>query len=124
MGSGEGVEILVTGGTLDKIYDPIEEDLRFESGRSHVSTILEIGRAKDVTVRILMLIDSFDMTNAAREQIAEAIARSSFVRIIVTHGTSTMVETAQYLGELFPSRSHSLDRGATTVFYRALRRGF
>jgi L-asparaginase len=48
----------------------------------------------DVSVTELLRKDSLQMTDADREVIRQALADSSAARIIVTHGTDTMIETA------------------------------
>ena len=60
--------------------------------------VLRLGRCRvDVAIRQLMMIDSLDMTETDRGVIAEACAASDASRIIITHGTDTMVETARTL---------------------------
>jgi L-asparaginase len=44
-----------------------------------------------------MMIDSLDMTDADRELIVRHCAQSDESRIVITHGTDTMVETAAAL---------------------------
>ena len=90
------IQILVTGGTFDKDYDYISGRLVF--GETHVNAMLERGRCTvPYTVRTLMMIDSLDMTDADREQIAFSVERSPHRQIVVTHGSDTMVKTARFL---------------------------
>lgn len=87
------IRIFVTGGTFDKTYDERTGKLSF--GESHLSEMLSLGRSKvDVSVRTLMMIDSLDMTDADRALIADQCVRCDESRIVITHGTDTMVETA------------------------------
>ena len=87
------VRIFVTGGTFDKEYNELAGALAFN--RSHVEDVLERGRCKlDVAIDVLMMIDSLDMTPADRQKIVAACASCSEPRIVITHGTDTMVETA------------------------------
>jgi len=88
--------ILATGGTMDKVHDAISEKLIF-SDHSLVPEILQECRADGIEHEVVMLIDSLDMTDSDRQEILKAIERRSENRIIVTHGTSTMPETAEYL---------------------------
>jgi L-asparaginase len=61
--------------------------------------MLKLGRCKvDVEVRTLMLIHSLDMTDADREVILEDCRKAKETRILITHGTGTMEETARLLG--------------------------
>jgi L-asparaginase len=90
------IRILITGGTFDKEYDEINGRLFFKD--SHLPEMLALGRCKlDVEIRTLMMIDSLEMTAADRDLIAEQCLAAPGKRIIVTHGTDTMAETAELL---------------------------
>ncbi|MEO1261216.1 MAG: asparaginase domain-containing protein [Bacteroidota bacterium] len=90
------IQIFVTGGTFDKQYNYISGGLYFKD--THVSSMLDRGRCNiDYNVRTLMMTDSLDMTEDDREIIAHACARNPHPRILLTHGTDTMVKTAKFL---------------------------
>jgi len=62
--------------------------------------LLELGRNKvPVEIRTLMMVDSLEMTDEDRELIAHQCNHSEEDRIIITHGTDTMSETAHYLAQ-------------------------
>lgn len=104
--------ILATGGTIDKVHDPIAETLTF--GKiSYIPQILEECRTADITHLVLMFKDSRDMTDADREVILSAIQARPEKSIVVTHGTSTMPLTAEYL------KDHAKDK--TIVLTGAMR---
>ena len=85
--------IFVTGGTFDKTYDEIRGQLAF--GETHLAEMLRLGRSRvEVSISTLMMIDSLDMTDADRAAIVRACAECDQARIVVTHGTDTMVERA------------------------------
>jgi L-asparaginase len=85
--------IFVTGGTFDKTYDEIRGRLSF--GGTHLPEMLRLGRSRvDVSIRTLMMIDSLEMTDADRELIVRSCRECTESRIVITHGTDTMVETA------------------------------
>jgi L-asparaginase len=87
------IRLFVTGGTFDKEYDEINGTLFFKD--SHVSEMLALGRCRlDVKVQTLMMIDSLEMTEADREVIMHQCVRTPESRIVITHGTDTMAETA------------------------------
>jgi L-asparaginase len=87
------IRILITGGTFDKQYDEITARLVFTE--SQVPEMLRLGRCKvDVTTRTVMLVDSLEMTDADRALLAQNCLQAPETRIVVTHGTDTMVETA------------------------------
>jgi L-asparaginase len=90
------IRIFVTGGTFDKEYDEIAGQLYFKD--THIREVLELGRSRlAVEIRTLMMIDSLEMTDDDRRLIAEHCRQAREDRIVITHGTDTMVETAQAL---------------------------
>lgn len=90
------VRLLVTGGTFDKHYDEIHGTLAF--GETNVPAVLARGRCLlPVEVEVLMLKDSLDLSDADRARIVTAARDSAEHRLVVTHGTDTMVETAAAL---------------------------
>ena len=94
--TAEPVGVLITGGTLDKIHDTVSEGLVLD-GATRVSDIFEQGRTGVSRFENLMQIDSLDMTNEDREKILNAVCQAPEDRLIITHGTGTMGETARYL---------------------------
>jgi L-asparaginase len=98
------VRIFVTGGTFDKKYDELNGSLYFED--THLPEMLRLGRSGvDVSVRTLMMIDSLEMTGADRALIVEQCRQASESRLLITHGTDTMVETAAALAGAVPPAS-------------------
>jgi len=94
----ERIRLFVTGGTFDKQYDELRGALFFKD--SHVSEMLRLGRAKlPLEIRTLMMIDSLAMTDADREIVVEQCRAVPESRIVITHGTDTMVATARVLAE-------------------------
>ena len=92
------IRIFVTGGTFDKTYDEISGKLAFD--QTHLPEMLRLGRSRvETTVETLMMIDSLDMTDAARAWIVASCQRCPESRIVITHGTDTMVETAQAVAQ-------------------------
>ena len=92
------IRILVTGGTFDKEYNEITGELFFKD--THLSEMLKLGRCRvDVDVRTLMMIDSLEMTDQDRIMIADNCNRAEEKKIIITHGTDTMADTARFLAE-------------------------
>lgn len=87
------IRVLVTGGTFDKEYDEVRGRLFFED--THLPEMLKLGRCRlAVEVRTVMMVDSLEMTEDDRQLIVANCLRSSESRIVVTHGTDTMVQTA------------------------------
>lgn len=88
--------ILTTGGTIDKVHDVRTERLIFD-GSTAVSDILKYGRTDFPRVESLMSIDSLDMSDEHRDAILRAVVEAPETRIVVTHGTGTMEQTAKHL---------------------------
>ncbi|MBX2926258.1 MAG: asparaginase [Saprospiraceae bacterium] len=92
------VQVFVTGGTFDKDYNYINGQLYFKD--THLPEMFKRGRCTfDVDIKTLMMVDSLEMTEADRDIIIHNCRRSLYQRIIVTHGTDRMVETARHLAE-------------------------
>ena len=90
------IKLFISGGTFDKEYNEITEQLFFQE--THVTEMLKVGRCKaEVDVRTLMLVDSLKMTNQDRKNIVENCLQATEKSIVITHGTGTMVETAEAL---------------------------
>jgi L-asparaginase len=90
------IRIVVTGGTFDKEYNELNGTLFFKD--THVPEMLRLGRSRvDVTIQTLMMMDSLDMTDEHRSHIVDACRSAPESRIVITHGTDTMVETARAL---------------------------
>ncbi|MCX6116250.1 MAG: asparaginase domain-containing protein [Proteobacteria bacterium] len=130
-----GIRILVTGGTFDKEYNELDGTLYFKD--THITELLNLGRCKlDVSVRTLMMIDSLEMKDSDRNVILDNCRSCKEDRIIITHGTDTMAETAKLLGQsalnktivltgaLIPFKFGSSDGlfnlGAATAYVQAL----
>jgi L-asparaginase len=91
------IRIIITGGTFDKHYDEIRGSLTFKD--SHLPEILKFVRCTvPVELELNQLIDSLDMQTATRVQILESCRRAVEDHIVITHGTDTMVETAEVIG--------------------------
>lgn len=92
------VRIFITGGTFDKEYNELTGQLYFKD--THMHDLLELGRNKvSVEIRTLMMVDSLEMTDEDRELIVHQCNHCEENRIIITHGTDTMSDTAQFLAE-------------------------
>ncbi|MFM7645951.1 MAG: asparaginase [Sphingomonadales bacterium] len=90
------VRIFITGGTFDKEYNELTGQLYFKD--THINDLLTLGRSKvDIAVDTLMMIDSLEMSHQDRELIAKRCNNCSEDRIVITHGTDTMAQTATVL---------------------------
>ena len=113
------IRFVTTGGTIDKIY--FDDLSQYEVGESQIQHILHEALADfDYEVVPLLHKDSIDMTDEDRVTLCDYIADNDAERLVVTHGTDTMAETAQMLakikgktivltGALTPARFKSTD---------------
>jgi L-asparaginase len=118
----EKLRIFTTGGTIDKIYFDAKSE--YEVGEPQIGEILrEMGVGFPFEMTSLMRKDSLDLTDEDREAIRKAIATDPATRVLITHGTDTMTETAKALqgipgktvvltGSLNPARF----RGSDAIF--------
>ena len=92
------IRIFITGGTFDKEYNELTGQLYFKD--SQLPEMLELGRnLVPVEIRTLMMVDSLEMTDEDRTLIAEHCRKSKEDKIIITHGTDTMADTAKLLAQ-------------------------
>jgi L-asparaginase len=90
------IRIFITGGTFDKEYNELNGTLFFKD--THLPEMLKLGRSRvNVDIRTLMMIDSLEMNDDDREVIARQCEHTDEDKIIITHGTDTMSETARFL---------------------------
>ncbi|WP_376692752.1 asparaginase domain-containing protein [Wenzhouxiangella sp. EGI_FJ10409] len=93
------LNILTTGGTIDKIYYDDKSD--YQIGEPEIGRILKaMNVAFDWEIRALMRKDSLNMSEADRDLICQAVMTSTDGYFLITHGTDTMVDTAAALGDV------------------------
>lgn len=87
-----------TGGTIDKDYPTGKKGWAFEIGEPSVQRVLDVlNPSFDYRILELLKKDSLEIDDRDREKLRIAIINHAFTRIIVTHGTDTMIDTASYL---------------------------
>jgi len=92
------IQFFITGGTIDKVYNELTGELEFDS--THIVDMLNRGRSMvDTTSEVLFLKDSLELSDKDRQLILSKCLECNDDKIIITHGTDTMVDTAQLLGE-------------------------
>lgn len=113
------VNIITVGGTIDKDYFDALSD--YQVGGPGVGEILEdLPIEFEYEIHSLMRKDSLDMTEADRELVRQAVANADSGKVLITHGTDTMIDTARCLqpqtdrcvvltGALSPARFRTSD---------------
>jgi L-asparaginase len=92
------VQVFVTGGTFDKEYNYLTGELYFKD--THLKEMFDRGRCGvEIDIKTLMMVDSLSMREEDQSIIIHNCKKTPASRIILTHGTDRMVETARALAE-------------------------
>ncbi len=90
------LKIYTTGGTIDKIY--FDEKSEFQVGDPQIGELLhEANVTFDYQIESILRKDSLEVTDVDRSQILEQVLSDPCERMLITHGTDTMIETARQL---------------------------
>jgi L-asparaginase len=90
------IHFLTTGGTIDKVYFDAKSE--YEIGSPRVTEVLKGANVVfDFEIEQILAKDSLELTDADRLLIRERTLASPCERIVITHGTDSMVETARVL---------------------------
>ncbi len=93
-----GIRIITTGGTFDKLYDAIKGELTFRE--SQLPRVLQQSRTSlEITLETVLAVDSLNMTEAQRVLIAKHCSASTEDKVVVIHGTDTMVASANVIAQ-------------------------
>ena len=97
------IRFITVGGTIDKVY--FDQLSQYQVGPPGVERILQdVPVGFEYEIESLMRTDSLDLTDEDRDIVAAAVVRSAESRILITHGTDTMIETARRLAGLTNKR--------------------
>jgi L-asparaginase len=90
------IKIFTTGGTIDKIY--FDQKSEYQVGDPQAKGVLEKANVVvDYEVEAILKKDSLDLTDSDRKLIRKRVESTPLNKIIVTHGTDTMIKTAREL---------------------------
>ena len=93
------IQIFTTGGTIDKVYFDAQSD--FQVGEQQIGEILKGAHVTvEYAVEMLFRKDSLDLTDADRAVIAGWVRETPCRHVLITHGTDTMIQTAQVLQDI------------------------
>jgi len=95
------IVFIQTGGTIDKDYPKTQKGYAFEIAKPAVERILQRAHPNfDFNVISLLKKDSLDITEQDRDRMHETCQRADTKKIVITHGTDTMLETARKLSDI------------------------
>jgi len=98
------IKIIVTGGTFDKEYNERTGELFFN--KTHIPEMLKLGRSRlELKIITLMMCDSLHMADSDVNIILDECHNSKEDRILITHGTDKMVNTAKVLGQSIKNKT-------------------
>jgi len=90
------IKVFTTGGSIDKRYSTQESD--FVVGPPQIERLLREGNVTfDYDIESLLRKDSLDVTAEDRQRIVERVRATPYRRVVITHGTDTMIDTARAL---------------------------
>lgn len=93
----ETIHFILTGGTIDSEYDG-SKDTAVPTNKSNIPKFLETIKLKQkIIYSEICMKDSRELNQKDRENILKTIKKSKSDKIIITHGTYTMPDTARYL---------------------------
>ena len=93
------IKILATGGTFDKIYFDAKSE--FHIGEPMATSILEEANVDfKFEIESILEKDSLEINDQDRQHIRQKVVQQSSNKIIITHGTDAMVETARFLADI------------------------
>ncbi len=97
------IHFILTGGTIDKKYDPVSQ-VNIMNEESVIPDFIknQIQANIDYGIETLCMIDSLEFTDELRGKLKDAVMATNAKNIIVTHGTDTVTLTAEYLIENLP----------------------
>ena len=98
------IKLFITGGTIDKTYNKLNGSLEFTD--SYIEQMLIRGRVSgNISIEKILFKDSLDFTDDDRGTIVESCINCHLDKIIITHGTDTMCQTAQLLGNKISNKT-------------------
>jgi len=90
------IKIYTTGGTIDKVY--FDRKSEYQVGDPQAKGVLERANVVlDYEVESILRKDSLDFTDEDRELVRKKVASTPLKRVVITHGTDTMIDTAKVL---------------------------
>lgn len=95
------IAFIQTGGTIDKDYPKTTKGWAFEISEPAVIRILaKLNPSFDYEIHSVLKKDSMEITETDRQKLFDFCKNLDAEKIIITHGTDTMIETAKFLSTI------------------------
>jgi L-asparaginase len=122
-GADDRILFIQTGGTIDKDYPRSTGGYAFEFGDEPATARLLERLQPSFRYRVVTAFrkDSLEVTDDDRQALVDLIVTTEENRIVITHGTDTMIETAKYLADSVVGRGRVPDVDKAIVLTGAMR---
>lgn len=108
--NNDGIHFVLTGGTIDSHFNPAKDTVTIGEKTSIEDYIKTLQLHESTKFDVVVLKDSRDLRYKDRQKVLDTVNQSIYRKIIITHGTYTMPDTAQYL------KDYLTDNKKTIVF--------
>jgi len=100
------IEVINTGGTFNKRYNPLNGELEVPNDFLAIEDILNKGLCVNQQIKITQIIskDSLEFTKEDRKFLLETIQNSNSNKIIIVHGTDTMIKSAKFIAKTIKNK--------------------
>ncbi len=104
----ETIHIILTGGTIDSVFDPVKDGVVIGKETVVEDYLKKLRLHNSLEVTLAFLKDSREIRHADRKKLLELVQKSPHKKILITHGTYTMPDSAQYLKENIAKTSKTI----------------
>ncbi len=93
----ETIHLILTGGTIDSEFEPTSDSTKVSKNPKVPLYLQKLGLYNPFVTEVVFLKDSREIRHTDRKQLLEIIRKSPHTLILITHGTYTMPDSAQYV---------------------------
>ncbi|MFA7253647.1 MAG: asparaginase domain-containing protein [Patescibacteria group bacterium] len=108
MENKSAIHFLMTGGTIDSYFDPIE-GTTIPTEHSYIPKFIPLLKLYENCIFTeVCMKDSRDLLEDDRKRLLKAIKESDSQRVIITHGSYTVSDTARFIQENFREKNKTI----------------
>jgi L-asparaginase len=97
MASENLIHFIITGGTIDSYYDPAQDKIVPHKESIIPNYIKSLKLSIPTEFEVICMKDSRNLDEQDLKNILQAVEKSKALRVIITHGTYTVADTARYI---------------------------